>query len=507
MKKLNEMRGGSVLSYIQIALNIVVGLVYTPIMIRYLGKSEYGLYNTVASVISIISLISLGFNSGYIKYYSIYKERNESDSINKLNGLYLIIFIIIGLIALLCGLFFTFNLNLVFEDGLTPEEYEIARWLMLILTINLAVSFPMSVFSNIISAHEKFIFLKLLAIIRTVLSPLITLPLLLMGFRAIAMVIVTVSVNVFVDILYLFFVLCRLKCRFVFREFESGLFKSIFKYTIFVAIHLIVDQININLDKFILGRLRGTDSVAVYSVGSSLYSYYISIGLAFVNFFSPRVHRIVTEECGSANLKNRLTDLFIKVGRIQYIVVALVATGFVFFGREFIFYWAGSGYEDAYYVGLFLIIPGLIDLIQHTGIEIQRAQNKHMFRAVVYVCMALANIVISVVLCEFYGAIGCAVGTGISLIVAQGFIINIYYQKQCNLDVKQFWKSILRMSLALIPPIICGVIIMLFVNITSFIELALLILLYVIVYGISMWILGLNEYEKGLIFKVLKRKI
>lgn len=503
--KINEIKFGSLLSYLNLFINIFVQLLYTPIMIRYLGRSEYGLYNTVASVISIISLISLGFNSGYIKYYSIYKGKDDKDSINKLNGLYLIIFIIIGIAALLCGLFFTFNLNLVFSDGLTPDEYEIAKWLMLILTINLAVSFPMSVFSNIITAHEKFVFLKLLAIVRTLLSPLITLPLLLIGFKSIAMVVVTASVNLFIDMLYLFFVLCRLKCKFVFHGFEKGIFGSIFKYTIFVAIHLIVDQINTNLDKFILGRFRGTDAVAVYSVGASLYSYYITVGLAFVSFFAPRVHRIVAEETDRVCLKNRLTELFVKVGRIQYIVVSLVASGYVFFGKQFIFYWAGAGYDDAYYVGLCLILPGFIDLIQNIGIEIQRAQNKHMFRAVVYICMAVVNIIVSVILCQYLGAIGCAIGTGISLILVQGVIINIYYQKQCNLDIKKFWLSILRMSIALIPPVALGIIITIFVNINSLIMLILMILLYACVFGVSMWFLGFNEYEKGLFVGVLRK--
>lgn len=505
MKERNEIRVGSILSYIQIALNVLVGFLYTPIMIRYLGKSEYGLYNTVASVISIISLISLGFNSGYIKYYSIYKEKYDKDSVNKLNGLYLIIFIIIGIVALLCGLFFTFNLDLVFSEGLTADEYEIAKWLMLILTINLAVSFPMSVFSNIITAHEKFVFLKLLAILRTLLSPLITLPLLLIGLKSIAMVAVTVSVNLFIDILYLFFVLCRLKCKFVFHGFERGVFGSIFKYTIFVAIHLIVDQINTNLDKFILGRFRGTDAVAVYSVGASLYSYYITVGLAFVSFFAPRVHRIVAEETDRVFLKNRLTELFVKVGRIQYIVVSLVASGYVFFGKRFIYYWAGSGYDDAYYIGLCLIIPGFIDLIQNIGIEIQRAQNKHIFRAIVYICMAIVNIIVSVILCQYLGAIGCAIGTGISLILVQGVIINIYYQKKCNLDIKKFWLSILRMSIALIPPVALGIIITIFVNINSLITLILMILLYACVFSVSMWLLGLNEYEKSLFVGVMKK--
>ena len=33
-----------------------------------------------------------------------------------------------------------------------------------------------------------------------------------------------------------------------------------------------------------------------------------------------------------------LTSLFIKVGRIQFIILSLVATGFIFFGQSFTFF-------------------------------------------------------------------------------------------------------------------------------------------------------------------------
>ena len=192
----NQLKIGSLLSYAQMILGVVISLVYTPLMLKLLGQSEYGLYNTVASTISMLSLLSLGFNSGYIRYYSKYKQNNDTQSIWKLNGLFLIIFSIIGLVALACGFFLSFNLDLVFSDGLTASEYSIARVLMILLTFNLAISFPMSVFSHIISAHEKFVVLKVVGIIKTVVSPLVTLPLLLLGFRSIAMVAVTLALAI-----------------------------------------------------------------------------------------------------------------------------------------------------------------------------------------------------------------------------------------------------------------------------------------------------------------------
>ena len=506
--QVNQLKAGSILSYLQMGLSIIIGLLYTPVMLRLLGQSEYGLYSTVSSTISMLSVLSLGFNSSYIRYYARYKKEDNREAIDKLNGLFLIIFSIIGLIALACGLFLSFNLELVFDEGLTAGEYEIARVLMLLLTANLAISFPMSVFQNIISAHEKFIFLKLLGMLKTVASPLITLPLLLLGFRSIAMVSVTLGVSVLTDTAYLIYSKTALKVRFRFGHFEKGLFKSLFAYTSFIAINLIVDQVNGNLGKFILGRFQGTTVVAIYAVGYSLYQYYMMFSTAISGVFTPRIHRIVnlTRDGEISEQRKQLTELFTRVGRIQFLILALIATGLIFFGKPFIGFWAGEGYDDAYYVALLLIIPGSIPLVQNLGIEIQRALNKHQFRSIVYICMAVLNVVLTVILCQRYGAIGTAIGTATSLVVANGFVMNIYYHKKCNIDIIAFWKSIGRLAVGLIIPVICGIAIMNLFDFTSILLLLGGIVVYTLIYAVSMWFLGMNDYEKSLV-KVPFQKI
>ena len=95
MRSSSQLKIGSLLSYIQMFLGVIVSLAYTPIMLELLGQSEYGLYNTVASTISLLSLLNLGFNSGYIRYYSKYKKDNDFESIWKLNGLFLLVFLIL----------------------------------------------------------------------------------------------------------------------------------------------------------------------------------------------------------------------------------------------------------------------------------------------------------------------------------------------------------------------------------------------------------------------------
>lgn len=503
---MNQRKFGSIISYIQMFLGVIISLIYTPYMINKLGQSEYGLYNTVASTISMMSILSLGFNSSYIRYYSRYKEENDTESIWKLNGLFILIFTIIGFVALACGIYISRHLEIVFKSGLTDEEYTLAQNLLVLLTINLAVSFPMSVFGDIISAHEQFIFLKLLGVIKTVCSPLLTIPLLFAGFRSIAIVASTMALSLFTDIVYLIFVIGYLKERFVFRDLSKKLFKEIFVYTSFIAVNMVVDQINWNIDKILLARFKGTVAVAVYSIGYTLNNYYSMISTAISGVFTPLVHKIVNETyCDLKAQKKRLTDLFVRVGRIQLFILALIASGLILFGKPFVRFWAGEGYQEAYYVVLLLALPATIPLIQNVGIEIQRAENKHKFRSIVYLIMALLNLGVSVVFCQWWGAVGSALGTAISLVVANGFIMNWYYQKACNIDVIEFWKNVLNVTKGFIAPILFGIYILLFVQFDSFLKLIGWIIGYSFVYCISIWVLSMNSYEKNLVVRPVEQ--
>ena len=74
MNNSSQLKAGAIISYIQMGLSVIVGLLFTPVMIRTLGQSEYGLYNTVASTISMLSILRLGFDNSYIRYFAKYKK-------------------------------------------------------------------------------------------------------------------------------------------------------------------------------------------------------------------------------------------------------------------------------------------------------------------------------------------------------------------------------------------------------------------------------------------------
>lgn len=497
--KISQRKAGVVLSYLSQIIIILSGLIYTPIMLRLLGKSEYGLYQLVNSVVSYLGLLSLGFTGAYMRFYAREKVKKDESGVARLNGMFMTIFLVISLVSILCGIVMVFNVKRIFGDGLNADEVYKSKILMSLMIFNLALSFPNSVFNCCITAHEQFIFQRLVTVIQNLLNPFITLPLLLMGYGSVGMVSVATFLAILSFVVNVIFCLKKLKVKFIFKKFKFSFFKEMFVFTFFIFLNQIIDQVNWSVDKFLLGRYLGTTAVAVYGVGGQINSMYINFSTSISGVFTPKVNKIVAE----SNDNNELTKIFIKVGRVQFIILALILSGFFIFGKSFVNIWAGKGYSTAYYVTLLLIAPITIPLIQNLGMEIQRAKNMHKARSVVYFFIAIFNVIFSIPMTKYYGPIGAAIGTAISLTMGNVFFMNWYYHKKIGLDIVAFWKSILEFIPALVMPIVLGIIINCFIKPTSIWSIAIFILLYCIVYGISMFKLGFNNYEKSLVYGVL----
>lgn len=499
--KINQLKSGVILSYLSMGMGTVISLIYTPIMLRLLGQSEYGLYTLVGSVVSYLSLLSLGFGSSYVRYYFRYKVKNDDAGIAKLNGMFMTVFIVIGLAALIAGGILTSFAEDIFKSKLLPQELGTAKILMVILVINIAVSFPFSVFTSYITANEQYFFQRILSIIKVIANPFIILPVLFMGYQSVGLVVATVIINISIEIVYMIYCLKSLKMKFNFKTFDFSLLKEIAIFSFFIFINIVVDQINWNVDKFLLGIYSGTVGVAVYGLASQLNTYYMQFSGTISSVFIPRVHKIVSKE----NDSKTLTDIFTKVGRIQFIVILFVLYNFIFFGRSFIKFWGGEEYVSSYATAILLLLSATIPLIQNLGIEIRRAKNFHKLPSLVMMGVALANVIVSIPLCKLYGSFGCALGTALCITVNVVFC-NIYYHKKVGLDMLYFWKEILKFFPSMIIMAFVGIGLKHFINDDTIRGFVLCIGIFSLIFIVVLYFLGINEYEKALVFSIAKRR-
>ena len=264
----------------------------------------------------------------------------------------------------------------------------------------------------------------------------------------------------------------------------------------------LIDQVFWKTNQIILGVISGTAAVAVYSIASLIYMNYMALSTAISGVYLPHVTGMVARK----EPINNLSELFIQIGRWQYYLLALVATGFIIFGKQFIALWAGSGFEDSYIITLLIILPFTVDLIQNIGLAIMQAMNRYDFRARIYFLTGVLNLILAIPLGIKYGGIGCAVATGISMIVGNGFIMNWYYAKEIRLAIDSFWRQIGRISLVTGVCLVIGYVANIYLlpqrGIVPFVLKAAM---YTILYMVMIYAFAMNQMEREKIQAVLRK--
>ncbi len=497
----NQLKTGAFLNYMIILLNILVGLSYTPYMLRMMGQSEYGLYSLVASVISYLTILDMGLGNAVVRYTAKLRAENKKEEQYEMFGMFFIMYIVIGIIALIAGSALYFNVENMFGAAMTALEIDKAKIMMLLLVFNLAFTFPMSIFGSIINAYERFVFPRVINIIRVVLNTLIMISLLKMGYKAIAMVIVQTVFNVL--ILFINYVYCRkkLQIKLYFRRFKWGFMKEVLIYSFWIFLNVIMDKVYWSTGQFVLGAISGTIAVSVFAVAIQLQMMYMQFSTAISTVFLPKVTGIVA----TGDNDRELSDLFIRTGRIQFVVMALILSGFIVFGKHFIILWAGDAYVEAYAMCVMFFASLMIPLIQNLGITILQARNQMKFRSILYIVIAAVALVLQIVFARRWGGIGCAVAISGALLLGQGLIMNIYYAKVQKIDIPVFWKEILRMSVVPVIITVASMFLLSDVIIDTWVKLGMYIMFFCLIYIPLFWIISMNDSERSLLASPFRR--
>ena len=485
--KSSYIKSGFILSYAAIFIQSVISIAYTPVMLRLLGGSDYGLLQLAISTIANLGLLSFGFGSSYLRFYSQYKSEGNEYGIAVLNGMFTVIFALASLAALIAGAVITLNADAIFSASTSESELSVLKPLLAVMTVNLALTLPVNIFDSYIISQERFAFQKAIVIITAVLNPMLTLPVMLLGKGSVGVAVCMTLISFIKLIASMIFCLVRLGMRFRFA-FDAKLFKRLFTFSFFIFLNIVSDQINWNADKTILGIVKGSVSVTAYSLGSQFNSYFLTVSYALASLCSPKAYSLAAFKRSDAEL----TRFFARFGRLQLCVMAYIFTVFVGVGRPFMRLWSGLQSDIPYYTALLLMSPLLVTSIQSIGIEIQRAKDMHRFRSVLYFVIATFNIAVSIPLCVRFGEIGCALGTCVCIFVGNIIIMNIYYQRRVGLDMAYFWKQILRLAPSLVPPAAAAVLAVMRarVSIGSVIAWGIVI---TAVYAPSVWFLGIGK--------------
>ncbi len=507
---MSQLKKGAFLNYTTIIVINVVGLIMTPFILTHLGKDEYGIYLTIGALVGTISLLDFGLNNTVVRFVAKYKA--EKDKIGQENFLATTMLIYIGIssLVLITGFIFYGYIDTYFSK-MTSEEIRIAKVIFGILIFNVAIGLPGGALTGICYGYEKFVFPKTLGLVKYIVRSLTIVAVLLLGGKAIALVIVDTIFNILIIAITGYFVFNKLSIKIKLHSFSLEFIKEIFSYSVWIFVFALVGIFQWKAGHWVLGRISPPAVLSIYGIGIVLGTYYGAFSTAISSVFLPRATKMSVDNASG----EELTSMMIKIGRLSFIVLMFVLTSFMLFGKQFVTLWVGgelgeAGSYQSWLIALMIMFAYTLPLVQGFGNSILEAKNKLKFKAILYLSFMILGTGLGAILAHKYEAIGMMAGSVIAWVIVQN-IMNYYYHKNIGLNIPRFFKELLNKTfLTVIAAFLLGYLINLlpfFGN--GWLNFIIKAIPYTVVFCVIMYYTGLIEFEKELFkktfSKILKR--
>jgi len=491
-----------IISYFSLIFHTLNNIILTPIYIKYLGLEQYGLYQMIYTVASYILILDFGIQTTMVRYISRFHIQNDYESEKDFAAHCLILLSLVALgIITVGGIINAFLLKIY--PTITDEESHAAHTMFIVMIIILIATLIERFLQGSLQSYENFVVCNGINVIKLIIKLILTILLITGGVGVVSIVIVDfVAINISCILLFLYSKRV-IKFKVQLLKFKKKLIAEMLLFMFPIFLQAIVGYVSSYVDKTILGIMTVKSDVAIYSVAMVFITFFNSLPTAISSVFLPQANKLIY---GTEYTRASLTEFVSRPGRYSFIMCAGMIGGFICFGKEFICLWAGESTVSAWHIALIIMIPNMIPLIENTVLSIQDALNKRLFRSVILIVASFFNIIVSVILVHFIGMEGAPIGTALSFVIAYGIILNVYYDKKLNIDVIKMFQTIVnRTWVCTMAPIALVLPLNLLLSMYSWWSLALKCVVFIIVYGLMLWIYGLNRQEKAEIKDLIRK--
>lgn len=499
---MNQRKAGILLGYLVMAVHALTAFLYVPILLHYIGQNGYGLYQLIGSLISYLTILYSGISAALLRYYVRYRALQDEERMARLLGSSFKVYGGLSMIIMAGGGLCYWFLDKIFAGSLTFQEINDARILLLIFLCNTGIAIGTSTFRSVVMANEKFVFLKGMELLQIILQPILVILVLMEIPSVISVAVVQTICNVFLAGMSIYYCFCKLAVRISWGRLDRKTFKEFIQLSFSLLIVALIDQLFFQASKIILGMVDGTAAVAVFSVAILIFLNYRMLAGTITEMFLPHVTALVSSRAAEADISH----VYIRVGRVQYLLLFLLFSGFFIFGKEFIHLWAGEAFDGAYWMTMIVLGPMTIGLIQGTGGSVLQAMNKFRFYTAAYSCAGIGNVLLTWFWADLYGGMGCAWAMAVSL-GSEAIIMTWYYGTAAHLDIWNFWKQIGHITIWGILCLCIGMGINSLFHTGSIIVFGAKICLYILLYVGIMGVFATNKDEKGMVVRMLDVKI
>ena len=113
--------------------------------------------------------------------------------------------------------------------------------------------------------------------------------------------------------------------------------------------------------------------------------------------------------------------------------------------------------------------------------------------------------ILTIIFARKYSGVGAAYATLICMFAGNVIFMNLYYNYGIGLNMIRYWKSILSILPGFILPAFAGFMYYNIFKITNLLSVLFAAIFITLVFMLSIWFFSMNDYEKQLIKKPIKK--
>ncbi|MFC1668270.1 oligosaccharide flippase family protein [Chlamydiota bacterium] len=466
----------------------VISFFMLPFVIRYVGDSYYGIWILINSLTGYLGLLDFGIGTSVVKYVSQFHSQAEKNNLEKIINSVLFLYALIGLVCLLITFLFVIFIPRFFTvDSMSVSTI---RLLVLLVGLQVSLSFPFGVFGGVLKGYHKYDIDSYISIVVIGLRTFFIVLFLRMGYGIVMLAIISLLssfVGHFLRLLFGMRYLREIRIRITLLTKEC--FHMIFKYSFLVFISGISKRIVRYTDSIIIGLFMPASAITYYLIGWRLLEYIREFVLLMTNTFIPVASHYSADESPERNHK-----LLLEGSKLSWIIILFFGGILITKGSDVIRLWVGVKYVAvAYPILVIHTISDFFAIPQFTAGSILYGIAKHKIVAIFSLIRALANLILSLILINYFGLIGVALGTAIPSIIINTFFMPFFACKYLQLSVGKYLKNVFFLPLIGAVPffIYCFYISNNIVN--NLFELLLVVIMGFIVFFIGIYFVNYNK--------------
>lgn len=410
--QLNTIARNVATRYLAIATDTVIGLVMLPFNLGHLGQDAYGLWMLTASVTVHFSVLDLGYGGALVKFIAQYRAHRDARALNEIASTLFFIFAACGVLAYVTAVGLAFNIDHIFR--ITPAQAMTARWLLLIIGLNVALNFPFSIFGGVTSGFQRFDANNVVAICSSVVIALVNAAVLLAGYGLVPLVAAITTVRLLTYLVYRrtayrIFPPLRLRWSLVRRS----RLREISGFSIYASIIDWANKLNYDLDELVIGVVLGSAPVAIWAVADRVASGTQRLTNQLNGVLLP-----VVVDSDTTNRTVRLQRVLLEGTRLSLAMVVPIAVSLVMLAHPLVHAWVGTKMLGAAPVIQVLAFAIAIRVGNSTSTTLLKGAGRVRYVAFVNITAGVANLALSALLIGPFGLVGVAVGTLVPLALA-----------------------------------------------------------------------------------------